>query len=221
MSKSRIAAGVVAMIVCIGLFYLWLSYSVKRSLDKAFGPAFERDMQDLGVAIKGGLGEAIFERGAILPKQENTGSTTGADGAKDVLARFRKDPEKYKKYAKLLDTSWHAAAVGDAALKILPPERMPVSSTELVSIKADKRIDAWGHPFCIISTRDRLVVVSGGPEALSPISCQKPNIKLSEILQSPRNLFKAPSGEVVLILDRHSSKRAVEQALEVAAPRPN
>jgi hypothetical protein len=45
-----------------------------------------------------------------------------------------------------------------------------------------------GHPFCLMTARNRIVIVSGGPETTTPFACDNLRITKSEILafrQSP------------------------------------
>jgi hypothetical protein len=45
MSKWRILGRVLGVVViCVGLSYLWVDYSIRRSLRLAFGPSFSADV---------------------------------------------------------------------------------------------------------------------------------------------------------------------------------
>jgi hypothetical protein len=215
MSKWRIAVRILGVgVICVGLLYIWVDYSLERSMRLAFGPQFSADVQDLGIAIKGKLGEFYFEPKSAFPTSRSGG--TLPDKAKELLAAYRGDPEKYKKYASLADTVLSASRVGDELLKIPPPIQLPTRSDELGSLRPDFRLDAWGHPFCIISTDNLIAVVSPGPEAHGPISCQKLNIKKKEIRKSERRIFQTAAGEIVLKINREDNHPSLSQALSTS-----
>jgi hypothetical protein len=215
MSKWRIVGRILGVgVICVGLLYLWLDYSLRRSINRIFTPQLSADVQDLGIAIKGKLGEFYFDQKSDFATSPSSG--TLPDKAKELLAAYRKDPEKYKKYASLADTVLSAARVGDELLKIPPPTQLPARSDELGSLRPDLRLDEWGRPFCIISTDNLIAVVSPGPEAHGPISCQKPNIKEKEIRKSERRIFQTAAGEVVLKIDRGDTNHSLSQALSTS-----
>jgi len=160
-------------------------------------------------------GAAIFQRGTILPSDAHPEKSPSAvDKGKDLLTAYRKDPERFRGYSNLLDTALNASIVGDAALQMRLPSAMPSTSEGITSVRRDQKIDSWGHPFCLMAAGDRFAVISAGPDATTPISCLNLHIAKKEILSSERKLYQRPSGEVVLILDLNSPKRAAEQALQ-------
>jgi len=215
MSKWRIAGRILGVgAICVGLLYLWLDYGLERSMRHAFGPQFSADVQDLVIAIKGGMGEFYFGQKSDFSTSPRSG--TLLDTAKELLAAYRRNPEKYKKYASLADTVLNASRVGDELLKIPPPTQLPTRSDELGSLRPDLRLDAWGRPFCLISTDNLIAVVSTGPEAHGPISCQKLNIKEKEIRKSERRIFQTAAGEVVLKIDRGNTNHSLSQALSTS-----
>src|SRR5882762_887816 len=167
MSKSRIAMRVVGVIVIfIGLLFLLVDYSLRRSFREAFGPEFDNDVRDLGVALKGAAGKALLEHGNIIPSQSGMGTSTNAiDMGKKLVAAYRKDHENYKKYAKVFETCLNAFDVGEEVLKNPLSTGTPITSAEVSSLRPEQRLDAWGHPFCLVTIDSRLAVISGGPEA--------------------------------------------------------
>src|SRR5579859_5973268 len=216
MSKWRIlgrALGVV--VICIGLFYLWIDYSLRRSFHLAFGPQFSADIHDLSVAFKGQMGALYLGKKSDLPVLVDGG--TVPDKTKQLLAAYRRNPEKYIKYAKLTETVFSASQVGDELLKTPPPAKLPSTSDELSSMRSDIRRDSWGHPFCIVSTDKLAFVVSLGPDAHAPFACYTIHIG-NEIRKSERRVFQTPSGEVVLKIDRSAATPSLSQALSSLPP---
>jgi len=134
MSKWRILGRVLGVIViCTGLFYLWIDYSFRRSFRVVFGPQFSADIHDLSVAFKGQMGALYLGKQSDLPTLVD--SRTFPDKTKQLLAAYRSNPERYIKYAKFTDTVVSASQVGDELLKTPPPARLPSTSDELSSMR--------------------------------------------------------------------------------------
>jgi hypothetical protein len=215
-SKLRIAVRVIlGVTLCVVTLYALAIYSFNRSMKKAFGPEFQRDMQDFGTALKGTAGEALFAHGTVIPSKANmpVGSNAIEQG-KSLLAAYRKDPEKFKKYGALLETALNASAVGDAVRQIPASDKLPSDSLGVTSLRGDKKIDAWGHPYCLLASGNRLAIISLGPEAKTPASCRNFSVSKKDIFSAQRKLYERPSGEVILIVDRSSQKHSIEQAME-------
>ena len=215
-SKLRIAIRVI-LGVTLGVVVLFALaiYSLNRRMEKTFGPKFQKDMQDFAVALKGTAGEALFEHGTLIPiKADMPVGTNAIEQGKNLVVAYRKDPEKFTKYSALLETALNAFAVGDAIRQLPASNALPSDSLGVTAVGVAKRVDAWGHPYCLLASANRLAIVSLGGEAKSPTSCQKLNVSKKDIFSPPRKLFEHPSGEVVLIIDRSSQKRSSEQVME-------
>ena len=218
MSVSKLRVGIrVVLGVALGIvvLYAFVTHSLNRNMKKAFGPEFQKDMQDFVVAVKGTAGEALFEHGTIIPIKANM--PVGADAieqGKSLVAAYRKDPEKFKKYGDLLETALNAFAVGDAIRQIPASATIPSDSLGVTSVGAAQKVDAWGNPYCLLVSGNRLAIVSLGREAKTPASCRNLATPKKEIFAAPRKLFERPSGEVVLIIDRNSEKRSSEQVMQ-------
>jgi hypothetical protein len=164
MSKLRIGVGVIGLIVTgIGLTYLWAVYSIGRSIDQAIGPQALSDVPDLSVALKGLAGKSLLATGNIIPGESDWGghNSNAIDMGKELMTAYRKDPETYKRNAKVFETYAAAFDVGRVALSNSAPVR-PISSANLAALAPDKRLDAWGHPFCLMVTDNQIAVISGG-----------------------------------------------------------
>jgi hypothetical protein len=215
-SKLRIAVRIILGVVLGAvLLYAFAIYSFNRSMKKAFSPEFQKDMNDFGVALRGTAGEALFEHGTVIPSKVNmpAGSNLIEQG-KSLLAAYRKDPEKFNRYSALLETALNASAMADALRQIPTSARLPSDSLGVTPLRKDQEIDAWGHPYCLLASGSLLAVVSLGPEAKSPASCQNLAVSRRDISLAPRKLYERPSGEVMLIIDRSSQKRSIDQAME-------
>jgi hypothetical protein len=215
-SNLKIAIRIVLGLTLVAVvLYAFVIYSLNRNLKKAFGPEFQNDVQDLGTALRGTLGEALFEHGTIIPTKVNM--PVGADAiekSKNLLAAYRKDPEKFKRYGALLETATNAFAVGDAIRQLQSSAALPSDSLGLTSLRDDQKVDSWGHPYCLLASGNLIAIVSLGPEAKTPAFCRSLTISKKDIFSAPRKLFEHPSGEVVMIVDRTSPNRAVEQAMQ-------
>jgi hypothetical protein len=166
------------------------------------------------VALKGLAGKSLLEHGNIIPSQSEIGGFTNVvDMGKELMAAYRKDPEKYKMNAEVFETYANALNVGRAALNNSVSERPPITSAELVSLTPDKRLDAWGHPFCVMVVDSRIAVISGGFRADTRIPCEDSGISKREIRSSQRHFCETPSGELVSVVDSNYSKRALPSPL--------
>jgi hypothetical protein len=210
MSRSRIVALILGVIVvCIGLMYLWVVYSIRQTINHAFGPGTERDVQDLSLALKGVAGKSLLADGNVIPSQSDFGAHDNViDMGKELIAAYRKDPETYKRNARVFETYSNAFDVGRTALNDAA-SRPATSSAELASLAPDTRMDAWGHPFCLVAAKDRIAIISGGSRADVSTSCNDTGVSKREIRSSERNFYESPSGKLVLIIDRDSTKRSV------------
>ncbi len=215
-SNLRIAVRLILGVTLgVVVLYAFAIYSFNRSMNKAFGPEFQKDAQDFGIALKGIAGESLFEHRTIIPSQANMPAGSNAiEQGKTLLATYRKDPEKFKKYGDLLETALNASAVADALLQMPASAKLPPTSVGITSVRAEQEIDAWGHPFCFLTARDRLAVISLGPDAKAPVSCQNLGISRKEIISAKRKLHERSTGEVILIVDRKAQKHALKQALQ-------
>jgi hypothetical protein len=211
MSKSRIVARILGVIVvCIGLMYLWVDYSLRQMINHAFGPDTERDVLDLSLALEGVAGKSLLENGNVIPSHSDLGAHDNViDMGKELMAAYRKDPETYKRNARVFETYANAFDVGHAALSTAASARPVTSSAELASLAPDKRLDAWGHPFCLMVASNRIAVISGGSRPDAPTSCSNTGVSKQEIRSSEYNFYESPSGKLVLILDGDSTKRSV------------
>ncbi|HUJ31713.1 MAG TPA: hypothetical protein VLY23_10570 [Candidatus Acidoferrum sp.] len=213
--KLTIAVRVVlGLALAVALFYAIVIYKfshMKLGLD----PEFAKDVQDIGVAVKGIAGEALFEYGNLIPNEASMpAGSDGIEKARTLMAAYGKDPGKFKKYAALFDTAVNAGAVGDAVLQMPPSARLPANSLGLRSLRGDQRVDAWGHPYCLLTSRNLLAVISLGPEAKTAATCRNLEISKEKIFSAQRNLYERPSGEVILIVDRTSRDPSIKQAME-------
>jgi hypothetical protein len=215
-TKFRIAIRVVlGLTLGFVVLYALAMYNLDRSLKKAFGPEFQRDIEDFGTALRGAFGEAIFEHGTVIPsKAEMPVGSDAIEKGKNLLAAYRKDPEKFKKYSALLETALNASAVGDAIRKMPASAKLPSDSLGVPSLRRDQKVDSWGHPYCLLASGNRLAIVSLGPEPKPPASCQYLSTSMRALFSAQLKLYERPSGEVVLVVDRSSQKGSFEQAIE-------
>jgi hypothetical protein len=78
---------------------------------------------------------------------------------------------------------------------------VPLSAANLEKIDSRIRLDGWGHPFCLVETKDRLAIFSGGRAGFGPGACEevKPlESDISRLKTGVLNLY--PSGVSVLVI---------------------
>ncbi len=204
MSKKKTAmlvvAGVGSLLVGVAVFgYYDCTHNFRFSFTS-------EQVSDALIAFKGAMGEAIFrgQRSEAVPDvqiKEKSGldallapPPTGSKGV-GLIEAYRKDPEKFKRYAEMLDTAMNAKQVGDVLLRQAAPH--PPRTSESLSMDTKLKVDAWGNPFCIIRVGERLAVVSGGP---SHLSCDALPLSAQQIAASNRSLYAGPSDVVVVIV---------------------
>ena len=215
MGKLRIAFRVLGLaVICAGIFLLWGIRSFQHGMDQ-FAGATANDAQDLGIALRGTAGESLFSRGTILPLESENGTTPDlVSRARKLLEAYRKDPEKFKKNASMFDTAVNALAVKEGLLKMNPPTMTPTNSLGISGVNPHQMLDAWGHPFCLIAVQSRIAIVSGGPMASTPFSCDKLHTKKSAMLAFRDIPVQSPYGEVILMVKVASLGDQVRRELQ-------
>jgi len=195
-----VGGGLLTVLTGFGLFAY---YNFTHNFLK-FSPQQIADMQ---TALKGAMGEAIFSgqqpKAEVVPAEQLKGkngldalfaSTPTSNKGEGLIMAYQKDPQKFKRYADMLDTAMNAKKVGDAVLReggLHPPR-----TSEPLAMEPNLKVDAWGNPFCIIPIREKLAVVSGGP---SRLPCEALPLTPEQIAKSTRSLYAGPSDVVVVV----------------------
>lgn len=161
-----VAAGLGSLCVGVALFAY---YNFTHNFHITFTP---EQLLDAQIALKGAMGEAIFSG-------QRSGPVSGVqvEGKSDLdallapppadskggglIEAYQKDPQRFKRYAEMLDTAANAKQVGD--LLLLQAALQPPRTSESLLMDTKLKVDAWGNPFCIIPVGERVAVVSGGP----------------------------------------------------------
>jgi hypothetical protein len=195
-----VAGGVLLLLLSLAAFAY---YDFTHNFRIAFSP---QQISDTQIALKGAMAEAIFngqQEAEVISTSELKGkagldalfaSTPTSNKGEGLIAAYQKDPQKFRRYAEMLDTAMNAKQVGDVVLK-QDISRLPVTS-ESLPMATKLKVDAWGNPFCIIPLRGKVAVVSGGP---SHLSCNKLPVSRDQIANSERNLYAAGDDVVVVI----------------------
>jgi hypothetical protein len=202
-SKKKIAVLVVAVLgsVLVGTL-LFAYYDFTHNLRL---PLTSAQISDAQIAFKGALGEAIFSgrHPEVIPDEQLQGKS-GLDALlapapsrgknEGLIKAYQADPQKFKRYAEMLDTAINAKQVGNVLLR-QTAARLPRTS-ESLAMEATAKVDAWGSPFCIIPVGTRVAVVSGGPTRLS---CNALPLTVEQIASSRKDMYAGPSDIVVVI----------------------
>ena len=206
--NKKIVFGAGLLVLLAG--FVILAY---RSFTHDFLRFTPQQAADIEIALKGSMGEAIFT-GQLFepgPATESKGKE-GLDAlfaaapadhkSAGLIGEYRKDPQKFKHYAEMMDTAINAEHVYEALVRqdLL---KVPPTSESLV-LEAKFKVDAWGRPFCIIPTTERVGVVSGGP---SHLSCDSLPVTTAQIAKSNRVLYAGPSDVVVFVATRSQRPR--------------
>jgi hypothetical protein len=204
MSKKRIlisAAGGLAALVVGLVLYAYYDFTHNFRL-----PLTTQQLSNAQIAFKGAMGEAIFGgqlKAEVVPAEQLKdkggldalfASAPAGNKGQGLIEAYQKDPQKFKRYADMLDTAMNAKQVGDVVLR-QGGSHLPRTS-EPIQMEAHLKVDAWGSSFCIIPIGEKVAVVSGGP---SRLSCDALPLTPEQIAKSNRNLYAGPSDVVVVI----------------------
>jgi hypothetical protein len=147
------------------------------------------------IALKGAMGEALFTE-----QHQFTVQSAADDRHHGLIDAYKKDPEKFKRYAEMLDSATNAKKVGVALLR--ENNAHPPKTSDLLLIDEKVKLDAWGSPFCIIPVKGKVAIVSGGP---SHLACDALPITPKQIAISSRTLYAAPLDVVVVTVSQPSA----------------
>jgi hypothetical protein len=165
MSKKKIAmfavAGLGSLLVGVALFAY---YDFTHNFHFPFT---SEQVSDAEIALKGAMGEAIFRgQQSEAVHDVHVEGKSGLDallapapaGSKGggLIEAYQKDPQRFKRYAEMLDTATNARQVGDVVLRHAASH--PPRSSESLLMDAKLKVDAWGNPFCIIPAGERVAV---------------------------------------------------------------
>jgi hypothetical protein len=201
MSKKKIAVLVVAILASLVGILLFIDYDFSHNFYLSLSA---QQISDAQIALKGALGEVIFsgQQPQVIPDDGLQGKSgldsllahaPSRDKNEGLIKAYQANPQKFKRYAEMLDTAINATHVGNALLQTAP--RLPPTS-ESLAMEPTAKFDAWGSPFCIVPVGARVAVVSGGPTRLS---CNALPLTFEQIASSRRDIFAGPSDVVVVI----------------------
>ena len=197
MSKKRILLFVSASVSALAIaFVVFAYYQFTHNFRIAVTP---EEADTALTALKGAMGEAI------LTGQQQSSPTiqTAADHrGPGLIEAYKKDPQRFKRYAGMLDSAMNAKKVGDELLRE-NNAHFPKTSDLLVMDEKEK-LDAWGKPFCIIPVKGKVAIVSGGP---SRLACDALPLTPEQIATSSRTLYAAPLDVVVVTISQSSTTR--------------
>jgi hypothetical protein len=180
-----------------------------KALAKGLGRGSE-----LSVALKGAWGRILLEGvstdqladvrpgGSLASLLNDSNSGVSAEG---LLDAYHKDPGKFKRYAEVSDTWFHALTVADAVQRLATNAPVPSTSVFMTAFAPQYRLDAWGHPFCIFKGTDQTAIVSAGPEAQGFTSCNEVRVTRAQIDRLPVvPITRQPSGALIMVFKRHA-----------------
>ncbi|HVA16182.1 MAG TPA: hypothetical protein VMV59_00565 [Candidatus Dormibacteraeota bacterium] len=205
-----IAVVLVAVAIVSACVFVLAQRRRTRGLDAAL------QSSDIRVMFEGSLGEALFAsrpagRAIVVPGDGMKAllSPSKSPQGPGLIDDYERNPEKFRRYAKLYETAQNAFRLGQSVQEQGRAFHLPITSFSL-NVPADQKVDAWGHPYCISRTDGGIAVVSGGPGAPS-FSCAQQRTHSSEISKSSRAVFQTRLGEVVVV-----TKQSFSQASAVA-----
>ena len=197
MRKKRIILSVVAglCVIAIGLV-LFTYYQFTHNFHIDITPD---ETSTMLTALKGAMGEAIFagKQQLSTASQSTVGSTSPG-----LIEAYKKDPQKFKHYAEMLDTAITAKKIGNVLVQ-QSNAYLPRTS-DLLVIEDELKLDAWGKPFCLIRVHEKVAILSGGP---SRLACDALPLTNEQIAKSDRRLYAGPSDVVMVTVAKATLDR--------------
>lgn len=136
--------------------------------------------------FKGTLGRALLDHRPIEGVRADQQVVSphlpdeGSPAFQSLLSEYQKDPQKFHRYAQIFDT-WVSAHKVAAASAKGEPSAISESSLSAVGVIPDDELDAWKHSLCVIRGVDRIVIISGGPDATEPMDCRQTRMSKAQI----------------------------------------
>ena len=151
--------------------------------------------------------ETIFKTAMadVVVVKRNDGSSPRISPPPGYLVAYENNQEEFKADAKLFDTWTAAIQLGSDVLEHAPTGDWLKSSSQIEYAKPVYRVDAWGHSFCLLRRGNRVLMISGGPEAPGSPICKDIPMTAEEI--EAFDLRKARISEIYTIFGRHDAKR--------------
>ena len=131
---------------------LFAYYDFTHNFRISFTP---QQIADVQIALKGSMGEALFSgqqlEADVVPAEQLKGksgldalfTSAPADSkGQGLIEAYKKDPQKFKRYAEMLDTAMNAKQVADVVLHD-SASHAPRTS-EPLAMEANLKVDAWG-----------------------------------------------------------------------------
>jgi hypothetical protein len=187
----RVAVGACLILVLfVGVWYFGV-WSVRRTFE-------ETHFDGLSNLLEASAGRSLANADSQVELVQ-PGSSAG------ILGFYQSHADEMKKDKALFQTWSIALRMADSAL-----ERSGLSewqSSESVSwILPGERADAWRHPFCLKADQGVSVVVSAGPQALAPLTCDKIALSSDQLSSFKQGrLNRHPSGALILVVRRRAT----------------
>jgi hypothetical protein len=210
----RILAIVMAAAVPLLLAGWYLADRAVRNAAKASTKNLDQN-PELILALKGGWGQFLLEAGRtdqpveVLPG-EGLAALLDANAShvkgEALLDAYRKEPQKFKRYAQVCDTWFHAATVNSATQHLPADAPLPLSSASVTTVAPQYRLDAWGHAFCVFRGAKQTAIVSAGPEASGFKSCNEIGLtpaRIDRLRVVP--ITRQQSGALIMVFKRQAT----------------
>jgi len=198
MKYIRVILVVVASLAVLGVAgWYFVRWNLNRSLQRVSREGGFRKLLDVAEASVG----SAAARDDVHPQRGNAAD----EGALDY---YQKNPQALQRDKKNFETWSSALLIADAAHKGGVETSGWRSSATLSWIPASRRADAWGRAFCVESDRQRAIVVSPGPQALSSLDCSTLKVPNDDLARMRRGMLnRHPSGVLIVFLDGFDQSR--------------
>ena len=189
-------------IIKIAAFYLgilliaWIAagFLISRAFRPIFSPS---DAEPLEMVFKKAMSDVVVVK-------RTDGYSPQITPSPGYLVAYENNQEEFKADAKLFDTWTAAIQLGSDVLEHAPTGDWLKSSSQIEYAKPVYRVDAWGHSFCLLRRGNRVLMISGGPEAPGSPICKDIPMTAEELRGMPESkLLESPAGALVLVVGKN------------------
>jgi hypothetical protein len=112
------------------------------------------------------------------------------------------DPHALANDEKLFDTWQTGMQLAEAVLQRKSGDWIS-SSADLGFVPSERRVDGWGHSYCVLRRGETVLVISAGPSAPRSPACRDIQIREEELASLPHGrMLESPSGNLIMALDQ-------------------
>lgn len=203
--KTKVVMAILGTAVLSGAVYCFALRNLNKGFQKADSQA-PQAFQDLLEAAGGrfATGATGSEGIEATPGTENFFNPPTHVG-QGLVEYYQRHPGEFERDKRYFETYLSAFAIARTMQAGEQTVNRWTASTDLKWISPSNRTDPWGHPFCVRSSPQRIVVVSPGMQASGPLDCQTLDLPEKDLAKmASARLNVQASGALVFVLSVQS-----------------